>query len=199
MFPKIGNIDGLIDSIREKTKLSKNRLEALYSVGLYCSELDGDFAELGCCNGGASFLLASIVKNPHKLYAFDSFEGLPEPTSEDEGKLKQGRSKTDAETVKAYLGVHGNRVVVKQGWIDDTLRSMELHQFSLIHIDMDLYAPTKFAIEFLWKRIVRGGYMIFDDYRWGSTPGIKKAVDEFFGDLFRHNIYFVYPQLGVQK
>ncbi len=44
----------------------------------------------------------------------------------------------------------------------------------------DLYASTLECCEFFYKKMVPGGMMLFDDYLVPDTPGVKKAVDEFF-------------------
>jgi hypothetical protein len=199
MFPTNEKFEILFERVRHQSVLTKDRLNALYHVGLYCSKLDGDFVELGCHYGGISFLLASLLQNNHCIHSFDSFEGLPELTDEDGGHHKEGQLKTDYMTVYNYLSLHGDKVILYKGWIEDTLGDIQDIPLSLIYIDMDLYASTRFAINKLWKQLVVGGYMIFDDYLWEATPGIKSAVDEFFPNIFRHNHYFVHPQLGIQK
>jgi O-methyltransferase len=196
MFPKTCGFEGICEVSRHRSMLTEDRLNALYHVGLYCSNLDGDFVELGCHCGGTSFLLSSLLKLDHQLHAFDSFEGLPELTEEDGGHHSKGQLKADYDTVRNYLP---DRVKLYKGWVEDTLINIKDKPLSLIYIDMDLYAPTKFAITNLWNQLVKGGYMIFDDYLWGATPGIKQVVDEFFPNIFRHNHYFVHPQLGIQK
>ena len=200
MFPKTVGFESIFEKARHKSMLTEDRLNALYNVGSYCSNLDGDFAELGCHCGGTSFLLASLLKPDHRLYSFDSFEGLPEPTIYDNptGNPK-GRLKADYETVRNYLSCYGEKVMVYKGWVEDTLVNIKDKPLSLIYIDMDVYNPTIFSIKYLWNQLVKGGYMIFDDYLWEATPAIKKAVDEFFPNIFRHNHYFVHPQLGIQK
>jgi O-methyltransferase len=198
MFIKPEGYDLVRDKTNGKTMLSDDRLIAIYNIGRHCRELDGDFAELGCCNGGVSFLLSSLIKPSHKLYAFDSFEGLPKPSKEDMESNKEGEFRSNYDEVVKYLSY--SKVVVHKGWIEDTLINIKDCTFSLIHIDLDLYASTKFSINFLWDKMVSNGYMIFDDYSFtGYTHGVKKAVDEFFGDLFRYNHYFIHSQLGVMK
>ena len=44
---------------------------------------------------------------------------------------------------------------------------------------MDLYKPTKVAIETIYPLVVRGGVMIFDDYGIPDWSGETKAVDQF--------------------
>lgn len=203
MFPKSDIYNGLQDSIQSKSMLTDDRLAALYNIALTCSKLDGDFAEIGCHNGGTSFLLASVLRSPHKLHAFDSFEGLSEPTVRDMVDNKQryhkGYSKADKSVVSEYLNSHCGKIIIHDGWIVDTINDVSNIKFSLVYLDVDLYEPTKISIESIWGNIVNGGYIVFDDYMWADTPGIKNAVDEFFGDLFQYNHYFLYPQLGVMK
>ena len=52
---------------------------------------------------------------------------------------------------------------------------------ALLHIDVDVYEPTRAVLESLWSRIVRGGIVMLDDY--GTVAGESRAVDEFFRDL----------------
>ena len=200
MFPKTCGFDRLFDTVKDRSMLTEDRLNALYNVGLYCSNLEGDFAELGCHAGGTSLLLSSIVKSPNRMHSFDSFEGLSAPTVQDFVNEKvyvhKGESKSNYESVREYLP---ETVKLYKGWIEDTIQLVEDRKFSLVHIDMDLYEPTKLAMRFIWKRMVRGGYIVFDDYRWGTTPGIAKAVDEFFVDIMKHQHYYIYPQLGIMK
>jgi hypothetical protein len=206
MFPKQLGFDGIRESVKYRSLLSEDRLNALYNSGLYCSNLDGDFVELGCHCGGASFLLALVVKPPHILHTFDSFQGFPKPTIEDKGgSALEGEYTADYNYTSNYLTQHNraeftyNKVKIYKGFIKDTLINLELERFSLIHFDMDLYEPTRFALHYLWDKVVSGGCVIFDDYLFDGTKGVKKAVDEFFPDLFKYNHWLIEPQLGVVR
>ena len=50
-------------------------------------------------------------------------------------------------------------------------------KIALLHLDLDLYPGTKFALEKLAKYMIKGGIIMFDDY--GLEYGETKAVDEF--------------------
>lgn len=186
---------------KRRSMLTQNRLLVLWNLTKYANGLEGDIAELGCHSGGTSYLMASAMEGKI-LYAFDSFEGLPELSSQDtiNGKFAhgQGSLKTSKDRVVEYLSIFDN-VIVYDGWIENTLANVTDKKFSLVYLDMDVYQSTKFAIDFMWKRLVPSGYMIFDDYLWEYTPGIKAAVDEYFGSLFNYNHYFIHPQLGIRK
>ena len=49
---------------------------------------------------------------------------------------------------------------------------------ALVHIDVDVYEPTKSILEHMVDRVVPGGLILFDDY--GTAEGETRAVDEFF-------------------
>lgn len=53
-------------------------------------------------------------------------------------------------------------------------------KLSMIHIDVDVYEPTKVILETFWDRLVKGGVLVLDDY--GTVEGETKAIDEFFKD-----------------
>jgi len=53
-------------------------------------------------------------------------------------------------------------------------------RISLLHLDMDLYAPTRAALEAFWPRILTGGVVLFDEYAIREWPGETEAVEEFF-------------------
>ena len=50
-------------------------------------------------------------------------------------------------------------------------------KISILHIDLDVYKPSKKALNLLYSKIVKGGVILIDDY--GVLPGITKAIDEF--------------------
>lgn len=199
MFPTQLGFDGMFNSVKSKSMLSEKRLNSLYNVGLYCSNLDGDFAELGCHYGGTSFLLASLLKQGKRIHSFDSFEGMPEHRCDDEAHYLTGYLSANYDSVKQYLCSYSDKEVLYKGWVEDELIQVKDVKFSLVHIDLNLYAPTKFSINYMWNRIVDGGFIIFDDYRYPATPGVTRAVNEFFEDLFRYDHYFIEHQLGIMK
>ena len=51
-------------------------------------------------------------------------------------------------------------------------------KIALLHIDVDIYEPTKVILEYLFKKVVKGGIIIFDDFN--VFPGETKAVIDFF-------------------
>ena len=48
-------------------------------------------------------------------------------------------------------------------------------------MDADFYLSVKQCVEFLKKRMVPNGIIVFDDYNDENLPGCTKAVDELLG------------------
>ncbi len=51
-------------------------------------------------------------------------------------------------------------------------------RFAFVHVDVDLYQPTRDAIDFFYPRLLPGGILLFDDYGFMTCPGARRAVDE---------------------
>ena len=50
-------------------------------------------------------------------------------------------------------------------------------KISLLHLDMDIYEPTKFTLNKLFPYVVKGGIILLDDY--SGVFVATKATDEF--------------------
>jgi hypothetical protein len=68
------------------------------------------------------------------------------------------------------------------GWIPHTFAAVEDRRFALVHIDVDLHAPTHDALVFFFERLEPNGIVVCDDYGSAYCPGARKAFDEFFAD-----------------
>ena len=61
-------------------------------------------------------------------------------------------------------------------------RALEREPFAFVHIDVDLYEPTKDSLEFFYPLLSPGGVLLCDDYGSTRCPGALKACDEFLAD-----------------
>jgi len=170
--------------------------EALYILNALESvkSLPGDICEYGIAQGFTSALLGFTIKDTNKnLWLFDSFKGLPAPTSKD--KLKDDIF--NLKSMEAYKGTMKHsiqsvldnlkqinfpltRTKIIDGFIEETIEKQEMPKHvSFAYVDFDFYNPIKIALEFLDKVIVPGGIIIVDDYDFFSE-GAKVAVDDFY-------------------
>jgi SAM-dependent methyltransferase len=182
-YNKIWRLDH--DFIKEASLLPCNdrQLERLYVIkqlAEYCCTIEGNFAECGAYLGSSAFFIAK--QRSKTVYLFDSWEGLSEPMIQDGTYWKKGDLTSDFETAKYNLRNFEN-VEYFKGWIPSRFSDVEYETFSFVHIDVDIYEPTKDSLEFFWKRLTPGGVLICDDYGFANCPGARKAMDDFFAGV----------------
>jgi len=167
--------------------------------------LPGSIVELGVSRGVSFFSFHKFLEifaptdTSRKVYGFDSFEGLTD-FSEKDGRIAQ-EAKSDkklggwsAASVEAEIFdlsrlFNADNILARErsrlikGRVQDTLGPfLEENaglRISLLHFDMDLYAPTLFALEQLWDLVVPGGVVVFDEYGIPPWHGEAQAFDEF--------------------
>jgi tetratricopeptide (TPR) repeat protein len=186
----------LLESVRPFTLLSTERLFSLYlrAKSICRRDLPGNFVECGSYKGGAAALLASVVKRhslrPRKVYAFDTFQGMPEPAEVDRHNgTPANETAFGAGTLKApvneYLAVICERLEVTgivepvPGLFAHTLpaRKEEIGKIALLHADADWYASTMDIFSNLYDVVIPGGVVQIDDF--GHWEGCRKAVRDF--------------------
>jgi hypothetical protein len=165
---------------------SMDRKYTLREFARLVREVPGAIAECGCYEGATAWFMASVLPDV-PLYLFDSFSGLSNPSREDTALSENhfawqaGDLSSSEEKVADTLAEFGN-VTIYKGWIPERFNEVDGQSFRLVHIDVDLYEPTKDSIEFFYPRMSAGGVMIFDDYGTTSCPGAYKAVEEYMRD-----------------
>ena len=153
------------------------------------------YFEFGC-HSGRTFCAAVNAGNflkmdSFKVYAFDSFQGLPE-TSEDDGYFKAGTFKTSVSTfkkiVKSKTGVMLQEDQIIEGYYEKTLNEELLEKMpklGVLHIDVDLYSSTVSVLNFVRPLLCDGSIILFDDFYCfkPTVPfGENKALLEFISD-----------------
>jgi len=145
-----------------------------------CKDIAGDIAECGVAFGQTTFMLDDIAfKIGKKVYAFDTFSGLPyddQIVSEHQckrGEMDYGEaffSKLDERKYTAIIPV--------KGLIEDTLKEYANKKFCFVWLDLDLYQATACAYKFFEDRVSAGGIIGFHDYRFHRCPGVEIVVDK---------------------
>jgi O-methyltransferase len=152
----------------------------------------GDFLELGVFKGFSAYTMLVYGGNHRRYFGFDTFAGLSSPKPDIDGThWKKGDLSFSEKEAISKLRPFGDRVTLIEGEIPAVfqIEPMQGQKFALVHVDLDLYEPTKAALEFGWHRLSYGGSLVCDDYGFETCPGATRAVEEFlFGcdnfDLF---------------
>lgn len=172
------------------------------------AHIPGTFVECGVARGAQiAAMQERLLARGHlrPVYGFDSFEGIPLASVEDDQQpgipgpkpflpytdkrelLKSsGITSHSREEVQAlfnhwFPGKWSNIVFVK-GWFQETLPTYSfqlkrLGGIALLRLDGDLYESTKVSLEQLAPFVNPGGILIIDD--WDLT-GCRKACEEYF-------------------
>lgn len=193
-----------IQRVKDHTMTSFEQLASLWQQVRYADRyrLDGNFVECGVWRGGCVGMMAlahlrSSTPPARHLHLFDSFEGLPEPKAEADGKMAVEYAKDRAGGKLVSIGecvgtLEENRALLEQrlgyprsllhyhrGWFQHSVpeRAPELGPIALLRLDGDWYESTKVCLEHLYPKVVKGGVVVIDDY--GYWEGCRTAVDEF--------------------
>lgn len=179
------------------------RLLALYEIFKMVLSVKGSIVECGVYQGFSLMTWAnmSAVLEPanltRRIYGFDSFEGFPGIGEKDfnnfmnpqAGQLCSNSFEELMELIQIYdsnrfLG-HIDKVQLIKGDITNTIPEFLAHNehlvVSLLFLDMDLYEPTRVAIEKFYPRMPRGAIMAFDELDNPTWPGETSALFETLG------------------
>ncbi|MCK5087311.1 MAG: hypothetical protein KAQ90_07315 [Melioribacteraceae bacterium] len=173
--------------------------------------LPGIIVDLGVFRGSSIFTWAKLCEifcptDIRKIvYGFDTFEGFPSLSKED-GPLdikqdvrpggyfggisieKDLYMAQDAMNYDRHLK-NINRIEFIKGDVVKTIPEFVASKgnglrIALLNLDLDLYEPTKIALEYFVPLMVRGGIIILDEYAVDTFGGESKAVDEYFQKNF---------------
>jgi len=176
-----------------------NNRNEVFNYAIRNLQIDGLIAEFGVKSGDTINNLSSKPQMKKKtIYGFDSFEGIPEDWHGT--RTLKGQLTNDGKLPK----VNKNVTLIK-GWFKDTLPefvSGNTKNFSLIHIDCDIYQSTKDILENINERLVKGSIIIFDEFfnypNWQNHE--FKALQEFL-ELSEKKIRYLcyaHTQVAVQ-
>jgi O-methyltransferase len=161
------------------------------------NRVEGSYLEFGVWRG-STFAQFHHTFRRHRLsvpmYAFDSFEGLPEPTGVDAlvgyESFRAGQFGCSALEFEAEMRgrwVPETAYTIVAGFYEDTLRpelyeKLGLDRAALVWIDCVLYESARCVLEFIRPLLQNGSVLMFNDfYRFKGHPalGERKAFAEF--------------------
>lgn len=153
-------------------------------------DIPGDLVETGVWRGGAVIFMRGVLKaygeTGRRVWAADSFAGLPTPNEDDypadAGSVlyRHASLAVSLEDVRANFERYGlldEQVRFLKGWFRDTLSSAPIERIGVLRLDGDLYESTMDALNALYPKLSSNGYAIIDDYYSNLT--CTHAVDDY--------------------
>lgn len=166
------------------------------------NKIPGDFVECGVWRGGNSILAKKIFEamgSDKKVWMFDTFEGMTEPSEIDKkfynnisAKINYKKTLGNSHSNWCYASMEDVKKNFETSLLDmslvkfikgDVCKTLTKNEnlpeeISVLRLDTDWYESTKVELEVLFPLLSMRGVLIVDDY--GSWIGSRKAVDEYF-------------------
>lgn len=168
------------------------KLLAHYELYKSIINLPGHVVECGVYKGASLVRFATfreILESPYsrKIIGFDAFGTFPrQGDAEDLAFIdrfqREGGDGIPRESLQQVLAHKAlSNVELIAGDICETIPAwLAAHpaaKIALLHVDVDVYHPSKVILDTLVDRVVSGGLVVLDDF--GTVAGETRAVDEF--------------------
>ena len=189
---------------QELPQVSAKETKTVLDYAVKSLTLKGDFVELGCYKGDTSVELGKILRTHNltcpmpsehykQLYLYDSFEGIPEKTTEDNSAEGDHFKKGSLKVTKKFVSDrfrHLNLPMpkIKKAFFEDLTDKNIPDKIAFAFLDGDLYQSIKDSLRLVAPHMVSGGFVLIHDYQNPALPGVEKALDEWLST--HHNIKF---------
>jgi O-methyltransferase len=178
------SFEAVYRKVRPHTLVSRDRCYLLWRTLQQATHRAGAVLECGVYRGGTALLVADTLQAAEAdrpIHLFDSFEGMPQTTTGIDRFERGDLATTSVDQVRALLSPYPS-VSIHAGYIPDTFEGLQLDRVVWAHVDVDTYQSVLDCIEFIYPRLLPGGYLVFDDYGFPSCASARRAVDEAFAD-----------------
>jgi hypothetical protein len=184
-------------------RINLSRVFYFYELYKKIINVPGCIMEFGVHFGANLSLLINLrgifepYNSSRKIIGFDTFSGFSSVDSSFDGALSE---ENDVKTIDNYKNVlekilylqeqnsplnHIKRFALIEGDVCETVGKYlddNRHQLiSLAIFDMDIYRPTKIALEKILPRLTRGSILVFDQLNSKEYPGETLAFQEVLG------------------
>tara|TARA_B100000902_G_scaffold399521_1_gene470777 strand:- start:17 stop:781 length:765 start_codon:yes stop_codon:yes gene_type:complete len=181
------------------TMLDQVRLYTFWEAIENIESIDGDVIEVGSWKGGVSFLMAEKIRSMKQnktVFAYDTFHGVVKSgihdpyykdNEHDEASLDEFNAnieKFKTINIEVFSGIYPDSFTNN---ISDNIK------YSLAHIDVDTFQSAYDSFKYIWHRLSKNGIVIFDDYGFHQTNGIRICISQIRKEF---NCSFFYLQCG---
>ena len=158
-----------------------SELEKVLDLGI-----DGHVVEFGCYTGTTSLFIQRLLvakKSTKRFFVYDSFDGLPDKTKEDESPLgvdfKRGELKTSkAQFIENFRKVGLPLPIITKAWFHEVEPERVPAKVCFAFLDGDYYKSIRASIDLIRNNLAKGAVVIVDDYDNPALPGANKAADQ---------------------
>jgi len=186
---------------RDRTIMSEeNRMNIFLLMRFFLSKIPfGHIIEYGSYKGGSAIFMAYVAKALYpdiRVFALDSFEGMPTPDKDIDAHNAGDFSDVDFNRLQRRVAELklDNLTLVKGLFQNTNDRVMaQAGKISLAHIDCDISPADVCSYEGVKTFMVDWGYILFDDATVSSCIGATEVVEDLVIRRDRLNSEQIWP------
>ena len=169
------------DEIADFTTTRPANLWTLQALIRQIRHLDGDVWQIGVYRGGGARAIEKAIEETPgpapTLRLFDTFKGLvgtqPDKDYYEDGML----SDTDVDVVSNLM--QSDFVHIHAGMSPEILKDAGDPKLAFAQVDIDAYYPTLETLEYVDKRMLKGGIVLVETYGLPNGRSVRAATDAF--------------------
>ena len=197
----VGKLPCLTEEVYENQV--KTLIEQL--AGVLENDISGDVVEMGCNEGATSIFIQYYLKGfgiYKRFHVYDSFEGFPELSVEDQQKYERKFVKGDFVTSPEQMRYNFRKLgisypIIHKGWFGE-LKDKDLpERICFAFLDGDLYQSIMDSLNKIYDRLSHGAVVCIHDYQWKILPGVEKAVNDFLSDKPERDFVSMVNNIGI--
>jgi O-methyltransferase len=174
------------------TLLDEKRFFTIYTILQQLKNINADILDLGCMRGGVGMMMSKINLNGN-TYLIDTFSGFKEEEKYHKKDIFVFTSISEIE--KNIKKLNLKKIYILKQKFPNTSKLKNIKKLKLCHIDVNTYRSTKKSYNYVKKKLIKGGIIIFDDYGIFGVEQVTKFVNEIKLRDKKH-FYFISNYMG---
>ena len=178
------------EKVKDLTLLDHPRLFSFYYLSNQIKKIDADILDIGCMEGGVGLLLSQNNLKGRTIM-IDTFDGFFDREKLHTGEVFKYEGIEDLKKIIEKLRLK-NTFVYKKFFPKD-VSHIKIKKIKLCHIDVNTYNSTKNSFNYVKNKMVKNGFIIFDDYGMYGVEKVTKLINQITKkDKKYFNIFFNY-------
>ena len=182
----------LYSKLKFLTLLDQPRLFTLFNILKQTNHIEGTILDVGCMRGGAGILMSKINLKG-STYLIDTFKGFHE---EEKYHKKDIFIFQGIEELKKNIKNYKlKKTYVLKQLFPDKKKLKNIKKLKVCHIDVNTYISTKNSFNYVKNKMIKGGFIIFDDYGIFGVEQVTRFVNE-IKIKEKKNFHFINNYMG---
>lgn len=171
------------------------------------SGTEGAVVEFGCYSGTTSLFIRRLLdryNDNREFHVYDSFEGLPPKTSQDQNTAGLDFAAGELTVSKRQFLKNFDRAslrapITHKGWFNELSAQDVPAKISFAFLDGDFYDSIHDSLALTWPYMAQDGVVLVHDYNRETLPGVARSVTDFLRSQSRPTRLQVEAHIGILR